>query len=67
GLGLLVFVGSEFGPIKRFAWMMFFMLTSALLADLLVLPALLYGPLGRLFAPTQHHASVSRVSEPDAD
>jgi predicted RND superfamily exporter protein len=56
GLGLLVFVGSEFGPIKRFAWMMFFMLTSALLADLLVLPALLYGPLGRLFTPSQHRA-----------
>jgi len=52
GLGLLVFGFSEFGPMKRFGWMMSCMLFAALLADLITLPALLMGPLGRAFSPT---------------
>lgn len=52
GLGLLVFVFSPFTPISRFAWLMFLMLTVALLGDLIVLPALLFSPLGRVFMPT---------------
>ncbi|QDU92557.1 MMPL family protein [Lignipirellula cremea] len=51
GVGLLGFTLSEFGPMQRFAWLMFSMLLTALLADLVVLPALLYSPLGRLFTP----------------
>ena len=51
GLGLLVFVLSPFTPISRFAMLMFSMLTVALLGDLIVLPALLLSPLGRVFMP----------------
>ena len=49
GLGMSVFVMSEFVPIARFAWLMAAMLAAALLADLVVLPAILVGPLGRFF------------------
>ncbi|WP_372899083.1 RND family transporter [Stieleria sp.] len=41
GLGLLVFALSDFEPTRRFAWMMFLLLTAALVADLMLLPALL--------------------------
>jgi len=51
GLGLLVYALSDFGPIQRFAWLMFTILMLALLSDLTVTPALLYSRLGRLFLP----------------
>jgi len=51
GLGLLVFAFSPFMPIARFAWLMFTMLTTALVGDLIILPALLLSPLGKLFDP----------------
>jgi len=53
GLGLFVFVLSPFAPISRFAWLMFSMLTVALIGDLIVLPAILLSPLGRVFVPGQ--------------
>ena len=61
GLGLLVFVFSPFTPISRFAWLMFSMLSVALLGDLIVLPALLLSPAGRLFRPrgTAVHAGTA--------
>jgi predicted RND superfamily exporter protein len=49
GMGLLVFALSPFVPISRFAMLMFSMLSVALLGDLIVLPALLLSPLGRVF------------------
>ena len=49
GLGLLIFATSHFVPISRFAWVMFAMLMGALVADLVVLPALLLSPLGASF------------------
>ncbi len=49
GLGLLVFALSDFVPTSRFAYMMFALLSTALIADLVLLPALLLGPLGRVF------------------
>jgi len=49
GLGLVVFALSPFGPIMRFALMMFSMLAAAIVGDLVVLPALLLTPLGRVF------------------
>lgn len=51
GLGLLLFALSGFIPVRRFALMMFALLTLALAGDLVVLPALLVGPLGRVFRP----------------
>lgn len=54
GLGLLVFAFSAFVPTSHFAWLMATMLFMALLGDLLFLPALLAGPLGRFFErPTE--------------
>ena len=47
--GLFVYVASPFVPTSRFAWLMFAMLSAALAADLIVLPAILVGPLGRFF------------------
>jgi len=49
GLGLLTFAYSSFVPISRFAWVMFAMLMAALIADLVVLPAILLSPLGNSF------------------
>ena len=51
GLGLLVYVFSPFVPIARFSWLMFAMLSAALVGDLVVLPALLLSKLGKLFEP----------------
>jgi predicted RND superfamily exporter protein len=50
GVGILVFVASPFVPVSRFAWMVAVLLGAALVGDLLILPALLVGPLGRVFA-----------------
>ncbi|HAH43995.1 MAG TPA: hypothetical protein DCM07_03925 [Planctomycetaceae bacterium] len=44
GLGLLVFAFSDFIPTQRFAWMMLALLTTALIGDLLFLPAMLIQP-----------------------
>ncbi|MDA1052626.1 MAG: MMPL family transporter [Planctomycetota bacterium] len=49
GVGMLAFVFSSFVPASRFAWMVFVLLMTALFADLVILPALLAGPLGRVF------------------
>jgi hypothetical protein len=51
GLGLLVYAISPFVPMARFAWLMFAILMFALLADLVVMPAILVSPLGRFFEP----------------
>ena len=49
GLGLLVFYFSDFLPSSRFAWMLLALLMLGLAANLVLLPALVVGPLGRLF------------------
>lgn len=48
-LGLAVFMWTDFVPTQRFAWMMVSLIGLALAGDLLLLPALLVGPAGRLF------------------
>jgi hypothetical protein len=50
GLGLLVLAHSSFVPTQRFAWLILLLLLAALVGDLLLLPALLAGPLGKFFA-----------------
>ena len=63
GLGLLVFTFSPFAPIARFGWLMGAMLGTALVGDLIILPAVLIGPIGRLFegrrrsGPRKHRIS----------
>jgi len=49
GLGLSVFAFSTFTPTQRFGVMMVTLLLAALAGDLIFLPALLAGPLGRFF------------------
>ena len=48
-LGLSVFAISPFMPTKSFGWMMLTLLTASLVGNLVMLPALLAGPLGTLF------------------
>ena len=49
GLGLAVFATSTFTPTQQFGYLMISMLGAALVGDLLLLPAILVGPLGRYF------------------
>ena len=49
GTGLAAFGFSDFVPTARFAWMMVTLLLAALVGDLVLLPAVLLSPLGRLF------------------
>ncbi len=51
GLGMFVFALSTFTPTQRFGTLMLVLLLTALLGDLILLPALLAGPLGRWFRP----------------
>jgi predicted RND superfamily exporter protein len=50
GIGLSVFSLSPFGPTQRFGHMMLAMLTIALVGNLVLLPAILAGPLGAVFS-----------------
>ena len=56
GLGLAVFATSTFTPTQQFGYLMITMLSAALVGDLLLLPAILSGPIGKFFcgrlAPT---------------
>lgn len=52
-LGMLVFVLSPFVPASRFAWFVALLLAAAFVGDLILLPALLVGPLGRFFVRRQ--------------
>jgi len=49
GLGILVFSASSFAPTSRFAWMLCLLLAAALVGDLVLLPAMLVGPLGLIY------------------
>lgn len=70
GLGLAVFAASTFTPTQRFGVMMVTLLTTALLGDLIFLPALLASPLGKAFCPsTVRHLpeSATLALEPSVD
>ncbi len=49
GFGLSAFAFSTFMPTQRFGILMLFLLAAALIGDLILLPALLAGPLGKFF------------------
>ncbi len=53
GLGLAVFAFSTFTPTQQFGYLMVTILAAALVGDLILLPALLVSPLGRLFPASQ--------------
>ena len=61
GLGLSVFAFSTFTPTQRFGWLMLTILVAGVVAELILLPAILAGPLGKAFEPRQsRHNAVSR-------
>lgn len=62
GLGMLVFALSPFVPIQRFAWIMFVLLAVALLADLVLMPAFLYSPLGRFFGRSNSRGQIAETT-----
>jgi hypothetical protein len=49
GLGLAVFAVSSFTPTRQFGYLMITIQSAALLGDLVMLPAILCGPLGKFF------------------
>ena len=64
GLGLSAFALSTFTPTQRFGTLMLFLLAMALIGDLILLPALLAGPLGKYFCkekPMPSHLMRSRI------
>ncbi len=65
GLGLLIFVFSDFVPTSRFAWMMPALLSAALFGDFIVLPSLLLGPLGTLFGDRTNESAPPQPSDRD--
>ncbi len=54
GLGLSVFAFSTFTPTQRFGWLMLTILVAGVVAELVMLPAILAGPLGSVFEPPKH-------------
>jgi predicted RND superfamily exporter protein len=65
GLGLAVFALSTFTPTQRFGIMMVTLLGAALAGDLILLPALLAGPLGRFFMVKADEPSPEKKTETD--
>lgn len=49
GLGLSVFALSTFTPTQRFGWLMLSILIMGVISELIMLPAILSGPLGKVF------------------
>lgn len=49
GLGILVFGLSDFVPVSQFAVLMAVLLAMSLIGDIIVFPAVLFGPLGKFF------------------
>ncbi len=54
GLGLSVFAFSTFMPTRKFGFLMLAILVAGMAAELILLPALLASPLGRVFKPAKH-------------
>jgi uncharacterized protein len=50
GLGLSVFAFSTFTPTQRFGWLMLCILLAGVVSELILLPALLASPLGKVFS-----------------
>jgi predicted RND superfamily exporter protein len=64
GLGILVFAASSFAPTSRFAVMLAGLLGAALVGDLVLLPALLVGPVGRPLVPARSRPAVATHTSP---
>ncbi len=61
GLGLSVFAFSTFTPTQRFGWLMLTILIAGVVSELVMLPAIIASPLGKVFEPrTARHHGFSR-------
>ncbi|MEO8495843.1 MAG: MMPL family transporter, partial [Planctomycetota bacterium] len=58
GLGLSVFAFSTFTPTQQFGYLMLTILLAGVVAELVMLPAILAGPLGWAFQPSKRKESV---------
>jgi hypothetical protein len=67
GLGMAVFALSTFTPTQRFGVLMLTLLSAALFGDLVFLPALLAGPLGKVFSPSSKDKKRRRGGESSSD
>jgi len=68
GLGMAMFAFSSFTPTQRFGYLMLTLLIAALVGDLLLLPAMLVGPLGRFFSkPLQRRYAKEQQNLPAAE
>ena len=65
GLGLGVFALSTFTPTQRFGYLMMVLLVAALVGDLIFLPALLAGPVGRFFTGRLKKQARKQAATPD--
>jgi predicted RND superfamily exporter protein len=61
GLGLSVFAFSTFTPTQRFGWLMLTILIAGVIAELVLLPAILAGPLGRVFDRHSRRTSLGKL------
>lgn len=59
GIGLVVLLPAELSLISRFGWLMAAMIMTALFADLVLLPAMLAGWLGKVIAETDQKLAVN--------
>ncbi|MEX2306294.1 MAG: MMPL family transporter [Pirellulales bacterium] len=65
GLGLAVFAFSSFTPTQRMGWLMMTILIAGVAAELIMMPAILAGPLGRVFKASRQE-SAATVPTPHA-
>ena len=70
GLGLSVFTLSSFTPTQRLGFLMLTILIAGVIAELFMLPAILTGPLGRVFrtkksSPTEPNVTIAQT--PDSE
>ena len=66
GFGVAAFMFSDFMPTVRFSRLLFILLMAALIGDLFLLPAILAGPLGKLFRQRTNSSSSSEAIKPAA-
>ena len=67
GLGLAVFATSTFTPTQQFGYLMITILSAALVGDLILLPAMLSGPIGKFFCSRAANGKPKDQSDDSAD
>ncbi len=63
GLGLSVFAFSTFTPTQQFGYLMLAILLAGVVAELVMLPAILAGPLGWAFRPAKSRTDAPRPAD----